>query len=96
MILVAKFLFVIIAVFGQEHLFREKPQSAQIESGTGLDSVNLTVDRPELVLAKRAMEDQGLCPADPSHAVAATRIEISPARAAGAKDSTEDLASLCP
>lgn len=96
MILVAKFILVVIAVFGQERLFREKPES-HVESA--VDSLNLPVERPELVLAKRAMEAQGLCPADPSYAVAAAkaaRIDTSSAPGPKAKDTAEDLAYLCP
>jgi hypothetical protein len=93
MILVAKFILVVIAVFGQDRLFREKPGS-HVESV--VDSLNLPVDRPELVLAKRAMEAQGLCPADPSHAVAAARIDTSSAHGPEAKDTAEDIAYLCP
>jgi hypothetical protein len=93
MILVAKILLVVFAVFGQDRLFREKPE-AHIESA--VDSLNLPVDRPELVLAKRAMVAQGLCPAEPSHAVAAARIDTSAAPVPGAKDTAEDLAYLCP
>jgi hypothetical protein len=96
MILIAKFIFVVIAVFGQERLFREKPESS-VESA--IDSLKLPVDRPELVLAKRAMEAQGLCPADPSRAIAAAkaaRIDTSSASGAEAKDTAEDLAYLCP
>ena len=93
MILVAKFILVVIAVFGQEHLFRKKPE-AHVENA--IDSLHLPVDRPELVLAKRAMIAQGLCPADPSHAVASARIDTSLAPVAAAKDSGEDFAYLCP
>lgn len=93
MILVAKFIFVVIAVFGQSHLFREKSET-HVESA--IDSLKLPVNRPELVLAKRAMVAQGLCPADPSHAVAAARIDTSVAPAAAAKDEDEDFAYLCP
>jgi hypothetical protein len=96
MILVAKFILVVMAVFGQEHLFREKP-NAHVENA--IDSLNLPVDRPELVLAKRAMLAQGLCPADPvepSHAVAAAHIDTSVAPVAEAKDPDEDFAFLCP
>jgi hypothetical protein len=93
MILVAKFILVVMAVFGQERLFREKPESL-VESV--VDSLNLPVDRPELVLAKRAMEAQGLCPADPSRAVAATRIDTSAAPGPEADDTDKDLAYLCP
>ena len=93
MILVAKFILVVIAVFGQERLFRERPES-HVESA--IDSLNLPVDRPELVLAKRAMIAQGLCPADTLHAVAAARIDTSAAPTAEAKDTDEDFAYLCP
>lgn len=96
MILVAKIILVVMAVFGQERLFREKPESL-VESA--VDSLNLPVDRPELVLAKRAMEAQGLCPADPSHAAAAAkaaRIDTSAAPRPEADDADKDLAFLCP
>ena len=93
MILVAKFILVVLAVFGQDRLFREKPES-HVESA--IDSLNLPVNRPELVLAKRAMVAQGLCPAESSHAVAAVRIDTSAAPTAGTKDSDEDFAYLCP
>jgi hypothetical protein len=59
MILVVKLLFVAFAVFGQAKLFQEKPAPAEVSGD--LDTLVLPVDKPELVLAKRAMEAQGLC-----------------------------------
>lgn len=93
MILVAKFILVVMAVFGQDRLFREKPES-HVESA--IESLNLPVDRPELVLAKRAMVAQGLCPAGTSDTVAAARIDTAKSPAADAKDPDEDIAYLCP
>jgi hypothetical protein len=93
MILIAKIILVVMAVFGQEHLFREKPESL-VEST--IDSLKLPVHRPELVLAKRAMEAQGLCPANPSQAVVAARIDTSSSPDPEANDTAEDLAYLCP
>ena len=58
MLIVFKIVLVAIAVFGQAKLFPEHPVSA----ASSLDSVDLSVEKPELVLAHRAMEAQGLCP----------------------------------
>jgi hypothetical protein len=93
MIIVAKIIFIVIAVFGQERMFREKAE-AHVESA--IDSLNLPVDRPELVLAKRATVAQSLCPVDPTHAVAAASIDTSVSPVADAGDPEEDLVSLCP
>ncbi|MDB5047133.1 MAG: hypothetical protein JWO30_204 [Fibrobacteres bacterium] len=59
MLIVVKLILVAFAVFGQAKLFPE--HSAHRESS--LDSLVLPVDKPELVLAQRAMAAQGLCPA---------------------------------
>lgn len=93
MILVAKFILVVLAVFGQERMFREEPESL---AESAVDSLDLPVERPELVLAKRAMEAQGLCPADSSPSVAPARIDTSAASGPESEDSDEDLAYLCP
>jgi hypothetical protein len=58
MLIVFKIVLVAFAVFGQAKLFPEHPASA----ASSLDSVDLSVEKPELVLAHRAMEAQGLCP----------------------------------
>src|SRR5689334_4836861 len=95
MILVVKFLFVALAVFGQTKLFREKP--APVEVAGGLDTVALPLENPELVLAKRAMEAQGLCPADPARARSTVPDSSAQANAGEYEDadSREDLANNC-
>lgn len=95
MILVVKFLFVALAVFGQAKLFRERP--AQAEVAGGLDTLVLPVEKPELVLAKRAMEAQGLCPAAPGRPQSAMPGSNAQAKADDNEDadSSEDLANNC-
>jgi hypothetical protein len=58
MLIVFKIVLVAFAVFGQVKLFPEH----QAAAASSLDSVDLSVEKPELVLAHRAMEAQGLCP----------------------------------
>jgi hypothetical protein len=95
MILVVKFLFVALAVFGQTKLFQEKPVPAEVAGG--LDTLALPVDNPELVLAKRAMEAHGLCPAALDRAQSAAPDTSAQADAGGDEDadSREGLANNC-
>ena len=58
MLIVIKIILVAFAVFGQAKLFPEHAASAE----SALDTLVLPVDKPERVLAKRAMEAQGICP----------------------------------
>jgi hypothetical protein len=94
MILVVKFLFVALAVFGQTKLFQEKP--VQSEVAGGLDTLALPVENPELVLAKRAMEAHGLCPAalDRAHSAPDSSAQAHAGDEEDA-DSREGLANNC-
>ena len=69
MLIVIKLMLVAIAVVGQFKLFPEKSPAPE----SSLESVVLPEDRPELVLARRAMEAQGLChaPVDSRDSLAA-------------------------
>jgi hypothetical protein len=68
MLIVVKIFLIALAVFGQVKLFPEHAAanhsgpSAHVESS--LDSVVLPEEKPELALAQRAMEAQGLCHAE--------------------------------
>ncbi|MEO6095110.1 MAG: hypothetical protein ABIW76_05350, partial [Fibrobacteria bacterium] len=76
-------------------LFREKP--APVEVAGGLDTLALPLENPELVLAKRAMEAQGLCPADPDRAQTATPDSSAQANADAYEDADtrEGMANNC-
>ncbi|GEM_PF-2796027 len=101
MLIVVKILLVAFAVFGQAKLFQEKPQVAAVEGG--LDSLVLPDDKPELALAKRAMEAQGLCsanPAGPAHAEKHAAVPFDTSSGAvqdadEARDSRNALANNC-
>jgi hypothetical protein len=61
--LLAKILIVALSLFLQGKYFSEK-NTPVVENV--LDTLALPADRPELVLAKRAMNDHGLCPSSPT------------------------------
>lgn len=63
MLIVVKIFLVAFAVFGQAKLFPERPHQASGTVESRLDSLVLPEDKPESVLAQRAMQEQGLCPA---------------------------------
>ncbi|MDB5106556.1 MAG: hypothetical protein JWP91_4245 [Fibrobacteres bacterium] len=92
MLIVVKLFLVAFAIFGQSRLFREN--GASPVQKTGLDSVILPLDHPELVLAKRAMEAQGLCRADSGKPVDSLAGSDSAQRSEG-RDSLNDMATLC-
>ena len=58
MSIVFKIILVAFAVFGQTKMFPEKTVSTE----SSLDSLVLPEEKPELALARRAIESQGLCP----------------------------------
>lgn len=58
MLIVLKLFLVAFAVFGQTKMFPEKI----VSTDSSLDSLVLPAENPELALAKRAIETQGLCP----------------------------------
>ena len=60
--LLANLLIVVLSLFFQGKYFPEK--AAPIENE--LDTLALPADRPEVVLARRAMAAHGLCPSSPS------------------------------
>ena len=91
MLFVVKILFVAFAVLGQAKLFQEKPAIPAVEGG--LDSLVLPADKPELVLAKRAMEAHGLCPTDPARQAPAV-IDASD-RSDEDGDTSNHVASIC-
>jgi hypothetical protein len=87
-----KIFLVAFAVFGQAKLFEEKPAAAaSVESG--LDSVYLPAEKPELVLAKRAMEAHGLCPG-PERNASASAVGNDD-QADEDSDSSRNIATLC-
>ncbi|HKP95247.1 MAG TPA: hypothetical protein VJ385_05765 [Fibrobacteria bacterium] len=101
MLIVFKIILVAFAVFGQAKLFPEHSASAE----SSLDSLVLPVDKPELALAHRAMEAQGLCAsADQIGEGAAPGRTAKPAKASAADSagvpqadeaSGDDLATNC-
>ncbi len=93
MLIVVKILLVAFAVFGQSKLFQEKSPAASTESG--LDSVILPVDRPELVLAKRAMVAQGLCRADTGKTSGSPNGSATVLKVVEDEDTGNDLATNC-
>ncbi|MEO7425276.1 MAG: hypothetical protein ABI036_08820 [Fibrobacteria bacterium] len=66
MFIIVKIFLVALAVFGQAKLFPEHSPannaSVSPSMEKGLDGVVLPEEKPELVLAQRAMQAQGLCP----------------------------------
>jgi hypothetical protein len=93
MLIVIKIILVAFAVFGQAKLFQEHPSAAE----SSLDSLVLPEEKPELVLAQRAMEAQGLCPAEKAgrSAKAAVSAQDSAAVPEQREVSEHDLATNC-
>lgn len=95
MLIVVKLLFVAFAVFGQAKLFPEKAAEAE----TGLDSLILPEEQPELALVRRAIAAEGLCPAadraDAGEFFKSARALDSAATEEAAKPSRHDLAANC-
>jgi hypothetical protein len=65
MLIVVKIFLVALAVFGQAKLFPERiaANTHETRNEESLDSLVLPADKPELALAQRALQAQGICPA---------------------------------
>ena len=93
MCVLVKLVLVAFGLFGQTQLFPENPVSTE----SALDSVYLPTDKPELVLAKRAMAAEGLCPTELERISFAALDKGSAEGVAGseAKGGVKEIASIC-
>lgn len=107
MLIVVKIFLVALAVFGQAKLFPEHSpanhSNSSIHGESSLDSLVLPEEKPELVLAHRAMQAQGLCPSAKKAAAEKAGIakdfpfglDTTSAPAAFGEPSKNDLATNC-
>ena len=93
MLIVVKILIVALAVIGQHKLFPENKPASETE----LETIALPEENPETVLARRAMEAEGLCRSSAKSDVAESRTDPDWAHAPLAPDSAAGhaLAESC-
>jgi hypothetical protein len=107
MFIVVKIFLVALAVFGQAKLFPEHTPADKTALSpsmeNGLDGVALPEEKPELVLAQRAMQAQGLCRSAknsaPEKSVTAKNfpfgLDTTASAPASGEPSKSDLATNC-
>ena len=93
MLIVVKLLIVALAVIGQHKLFPENKPATETE----LETIALPEENPETVLARRAMEAEGLCHSPAKHDSAEARTDPDWAHAPALPDTAvgHALAESC-